>query len=359
MRNHKWICFLFIPSLSLASPSITNVTGTFFGQATDQIVVTITGVDFSTKSPAAPVVFADFEDGTVNPTSLGIITAWNANDGPLISTTTKQLINSSHSILGTWVSPSTSFSFQLKHISTFSFIYSFGRRYHEADLTGNQKVWRLHRADGGGTWVVSSSGDGVFLNEDCSGNQLNQFQDIQSKIDEGNFYTEEHIWSHGSYTGADWIVANGYWNYLVDGFSVQKSTSGDNCDSQSTEIRVWDNFSNVGVVDGAHLWMDDLYVDSTWSRVFISTVSTWTENGTGGRREIQIPNAWSDTEVQVYFRQGEAQADETWYMFVCDHTNSCNSNGFEITIGESIFETETDSFVGQGESVIKGTTEIR
>ena len=66
-------CLLELP-VALATPVITGVSapnGLVNGQQ-----LTITGSGFGAKSPAAPYLWADFEQGNLNPSPLGIDQAW-------------------------------------------------------------------------------------------------------------------------------------------------------------------------------------------------------------------------------------------------------------------------------------------
>src|SRR5262245_50876521 len=55
-----------------AAPTVSGVSGTVVTGRTIQV----TGVSFGSKSPAAPYVWADFENG-INPSPLGQKTSWN------------------------------------------------------------------------------------------------------------------------------------------------------------------------------------------------------------------------------------------------------------------------------------------
>lgn len=80
------------------------------------------------------------------------------------------------------------------------------------------------------------------------------------------------------------------------------------------------------------LYMDDLYVDTSQSRVELGDSPEW---DSCTHREIQIPVAWSDSSVMVIFNQGSFNAGDTAYIYIVDDDGNVNSNGYSITIGDS------------------------
>lgn len=102
MNRWRWlaIVLLLTPALAQAAPAVSSVSGTWSHGQT----VVITGTNFGAKSPAKPIVWADFEgctDGTQTgtaPTNLGNVTAWNQIGGNC--TTANPTANSTRSIRG-------------------------------------------------------------------------------------------------------------------------------------------------------------------------------------------------------------------------------------------------------------------
>ncbi len=73
----------------------------------------------------------------------------------------------------------------------------------------------------------------------------------------------------------------------------------------------------------------DVYMDITPARAMLCTGSTLTSRG---RCEPQIPSTWSSSSVTVNVNAGKFADSSTAYLYVCDSTGSCNSNGTAITI---------------------------
>ncbi|HET7619146.1 MAG TPA: hypothetical protein VFK20_11600 [Vicinamibacterales bacterium] len=75
-------------------------------------------------------------------------------------------------------------------------------------------------------------------------------------------------------------------------------------------------------------YFGDIYIDRTWARVILGNASTYASATT---REPQIPSAWSSSSITVTVNLGALSA-ETAYLYVCDSTNTCSA-GFQVTAG--------------------------
>ncbi len=75
-------------------------------------------------------------------------------------------------------------------------------------------------------------------------------------------------------------------------------------------------------------YFGDIYVDRTWARVVLGNASTYAAST---RRELQPPTAWSSTSVTVTANLGSCSS-QTCYLYVCDSTNTCTP-GFAVTVG--------------------------
>src|SRR2546423_819685 len=59
-------------AVSIAAPVVTGTNGTFAPNAS----ISISGSGFQDKSPARPILWADFESGGLTPSSLGTTPQW-------------------------------------------------------------------------------------------------------------------------------------------------------------------------------------------------------------------------------------------------------------------------------------------
>ncbi len=91
-----------------------------------------------------------------------------------------------------------------------------------------------------------------------------------------------------------------------------------------------------------NIYYDDLYLSQTRSRVEIGNNEVFTSSG---HKEIQIPTAWSGTEITIELNAGSYTVDDNVYVFVVDAAGDA-SPGYAITIG------------GEGEESTPGVTQI-
>ncbi len=77
---------------------------------------------------------------------------------------------------------------------------------------------------------------------------------------------------------------------------------------------------------------DDVFIDFTMARVEICDHATW-DDTIQKHCEIQLPTAWSDTEITATINQGSLP-DGDYYLFVVDEDNVA-STGYPITFGST------------------------
>jgi len=75
---------------------------------------------------------------------------------------------------------------------------------------------------------------------------------------------------------------------------------------------------------------DDIYIDTTQSRVEIGEASTF---DTCTIREIQPPTAWSNNSITFTANQGSFSDGDTAYLYVVDEDGSVNEQGYQIAFG--------------------------
>src|SRR5262245_41732567 len=89
---------LFSPGVSFSAPQVQSVSGPLVHGA----AITVQGAGFGIKNPPQPLVWADFENGSTNPSSLGQRTAWDGqNNGETfaVSTANQPHANSSFNVV--------------------------------------------------------------------------------------------------------------------------------------------------------------------------------------------------------------------------------------------------------------------
>lgn len=357
------ISITLLYGIAFAAPSVTGSSGTFVsGQS-----VTITGASFSTKSPAAPIKWTSFEEGTNGDYLYSHDTSWCAytngvsscgaggdgmfgmsysNNSPASGT----LHASSH------ITSAQGFITNFYVLSTPAneLFVSYKWKYRDYDDTFTvTKLTRLNSstaAGGGGyyngvgktveeyvgtlpaTWTNlyydAGSGDVTTagtsgLNLDNNWHKINVYKKLSSPAG----------------------TANGVVGFWVDG---QHSDIYTGLTTRNTGQTFQLDTVLLGSMDGAatpgdyYIDIDDVYIDNTLSRVEICTGATWADRGTC---EIQIPSAWSDTSVTVTVNQGAFADSSSQYLYVVDSTGD-GGTGRQITFGSSSSPTPTSGLTG-------------
>jgi hypothetical protein len=57
---------------------------------------------------------------------------------------------------------------------------------------------------------------------------------------------------------------------------------------------------------------------------------------TCSHKEIQIPQVWGQSSVDIKINQGTFVADENLYLFVVDSTGNVNNPGFPLVMGGEV-----------------------
>ena len=325
--------------LLTASGAWANTITSVIGTVTHGNSITIAGTTFGTKGGSnanKPLLWADFES-SINPTSLGVITAWNVTQNLTRSASAPQYGLSTNNVVGTF---GTSSSFQIEPAGGVTTLYVYGkRRYSASSPSSNQKFFRIWNDNGGDT-VASTSNAGIILDENCI--PSGRFQAVTFPVNAWN--QDEFLWRQstaGTCSGTT-SSGNGYYEFIQNG--VRKQSFINNFPTEisavygspaSNGIRVIDNFTDIGDINGTSVYMDDLYVDNTFARVMIGNASTFAASTT---REVQIPTAWSTSTITVQVNRGSFGASASAWLYVIDSTNT-PSAGFPITFGGGTSDT--------------------
>jgi len=314
-----------------AVPSISSLSGT----VADRQSVQISGSGFGSKSPAAPLVWADFASG-LQPSSLGQKTAWDqvqnmvwSNEGPNGANCAKAADGS-----GTWTlrvdysnwTGNGQKSYIFKH-QKMNFLIT--------DQSQNWKIWRLWASNGQGPTypnIYAASNNGRVYVE-TSAQETGYWGSFA--VGTTNWVAEETIFQASSGVGAkDGLlvmrydgseVARGsvmtqppeYPGYMTYNYVVHAVNANTNLWTPA-----WDNNNRV--------WVSDVYADTTWSRVMLGNASNF---AACTQMEMQIPSAWSDSSLTVTFHSGSFANGAHVYLYVFDSNGNANTSGYPVTIG--------------------------
>jgi len=338
---------LLVAQVSHSAPAISSVSGTTANGQT----ITIQGAGFGVKSPAKPVLWADFEGGNINPNAnLGLTGSWYKTDGWVYANGAGYGGSGGIKIdpnLHSGANDHSELDFQLNgwYFNTLSQKSFWFRRvlrnYTTSGLGGSGlKTWEampypdrytntnnVVMNAGSGQWITQQISPGAYFYY-SAGDTWNR-----------NWISEEAVVQVNATAGA-WASLK----TLVDGQNVGEalpSGSGNQISLRGSgdvnidqiNMAYHGAFSCTGDYQSYPDFYDQLYLDNTWARVYIGDRSTWTESATW-HREIQIPTAWSDQAVSVVVNQGTFSAGQTVYLYVVDANGQVNASGFPVTVGQ-------------------------
>lgn len=363
------LVLLIIPSISVAAPNVTGVSG---GVISGTGFTTNSAVDTSSLQYNGINIEAGTTDGVFTQTGWGNYVTTETSESAVARYSTDQAHSGSKSIELDYTSATVyKGSFYRDHGSSITRVYiSFWVRSSGSPTTGQWKIWRLkqdtsfvdgqldfmqnsfHPDSAGGARIASLYQDaGHTSNWDCNGcaNEpaTNDIYMDGDTVPGPNAVMDR--WVRMEY----WIengTAGNYDGTFIYKFhdpdhpttpvikDVPKLTFDNNLmviPAASSEIWQAAIFGGASV-DGMDLmthW-DDVYIQvGGWARVEIGNASTW---AACTHREVQLPTAWSTTEI-TYTEQQGSLPDGTAYLYIVDENGDVNASGYEITLGATYF----------------------
>ena len=338
-----WFLFALV-SLTAAPLAAAPVITSHSGYLMQGETVTISGSNFGSKSPPAPLVWAPFDSG-INPSSLGENTSWDGIDNMGWSSdyggTAKGTAGESPWTLridrNYWTSDGQKIYMYKKEKKNFLI----------TDSSQNWKIWRMWAASHTYPNIYAASSNGRVYTEGLGSN--NGFWD-SFRTGTTDWVTVEHIVQASTFGNNDGSLAiiydcaeaasgtimtrdstgPGYMvmNYVIHGVLANKGS--------------W----NPPWSTSNRMWADDVYVDTTWARVMLGDASSWSSCT---HRETQIPSAWSPSVITVTANQGSFTDGEAAYLYVVDADGNVNATGYPVTIGEVTFTLSVTNGSGSGE----------
>ncbi len=368
-KAFTWNAFIVLSLLSaevFATPSITGVSTA--GGLVNGASLTITGSGFGTKSPAAPYLWADFSNGSIEPSNLGQQTQWTQiqnmvysatggpNNGPYAAGIPLNLTGSGSD--DAWALAIDAKGFTWNDLSARYYVFKKSFRNFDVENylgTGAQLNWKPFRI-----WNLNSSGNlaypdwaegsfnGNYESEGISAygtTEVSPYAAVNGVPTNpalvagpvSQWFSEENIWQVNSTTtsndGLYWWYVN---NQLVGqlpvnmGWTTYHFIMRDDSTSNGSMIRLYAQ----GVAANAPSFpltnafgMDDIYVDNTWSRVMIGNASTWAASMV---HDVEIPTAWSDGSVSVILHNDSLPSFDGAYLYVFDSNGNVNPDGYPL-----------------------------
>ncbi len=351
MKSHKGPLIMLVILLSCllprhagsaSGPVIAGISGTLAHGSS----ITITGTGFGTKIPAAPLIWADFENATGSgqtPAAQSPSTGTILYQSALTATPPTGVPHSTYAVRGT---PTTAGGVK-QNVRLYANIgipgtdkfFLFVRRYYDharywdsdaTHMVANYKVFRPDYNDGETDFVLTYMlGGGLRVtNDGVPPNPWAQnvapmpgFPVVQT------WHREEYQMYHGTVDNTDATVK--HWQdglLLVDmtfpGLTTAKPGLWTIMDVQN----YWSD-ANGSPPEGAYVYFDDFYLDTSWARVMLGDAATF---AACTHREIQIPTAWADGSVTVQVNGGTLNSLKNTYLYVIDADGNTNTSGFPL-----------------------------
>ena len=352
------LIFLILPSLVFGAPSISGVSGI----VTNGQTVTVSGNSFGIKSNVAPYRWDNFEQGVDE----SLVTGWSGGTGDNIAKYSNDIqrgpnghiITSKHEFRPSQQNISLC---QNDYTNGYDVLYiDYWYRLTPVDSSGisgrNYKPWRVWTNDitmqfNPGTFppVEPYGPAGIFsIYDNGSPSQLPEISMWNGEDRDYGNWKHEQVAVRVSDPG----VANGVLHRYVNSQPIGPFSDSLVFRTRNilpTEIRIghyWATDADPGDPEtlpantGADAYIDDLYIDRTWSRVEIGNASTYSACT---HREIQIPSNWSTDSINFTINQGSFNNGSGAYLYITDANDNTNVNGYPITFTSGSGDTTAPS----------------
>jgi hypothetical protein len=336
------------PATTCSDSSVTLLA--VAGAVAHGATVTACGCGFGSKSPAAPILYDDFESGALGEPIAGpqwSVTSSTAGQEPRYSDALVRPAAGQHqSAFQNFVGAYNS-SLTVSGLVALDEIYFHGW-YHAIPSgapTRNTKLLYLAGSEDWGEPDIrffdvyypdspNEAGHNQF--DDCNNEYLGDPDDDawhDGKLHPNEWVRMEgfaHLGTAGQRDGRCWLQRRT--ETVVDRGpeSPQALLRYDECTYD--RLHIWSYFANdEGTpTPGLELYWDEIYVDRTQARIELGNAATWAGST---HFEIQIPTDWSSTAVTFRVSQGTAANGETAYLYVIDSAGNVNADGYPVTVG--------------------------
>jgi F5/8 type C domain/Calx-beta domain len=347
------------------TPQILSVSGGFAdGQA-----VQLSGSSFGTKAFAKPLLYANFEDGLA-PSSLGRLTAW---DGVQSMVASNDGYGGTHGAMasdgsGNWTMLVKSTDpYWTQDGQRFYIFKNVRQNFTITDDSQNYKIWRAWH-DPTGTYpniYIASNNGRVYVEPGSGGSQDTGFWAPRSatRVGTTDWMSQEVIVQASSGVGlkdGTLVLRNNNQEAASGTIMTRPSVASD---LMALNYVVHGVIANPGSWTPAwstqnRMWVDNVYVDTTWSRVVLGDASTYPACQT---LAVQPPSAWSDSGITVTAQTAGFAPGSQAYVYVFDAAGNVNATGFAVSVGSAappLLPTLTIDDVKVAEGSNGGTTPV-
>lgn len=194
--------------------------------------------------------------------------------------------------------------------------------------TFNHKVFRLWAEIGveDNDTYFSLDADGSLVSENTQVKTL-WMGDWNHPIDSAKrrWVNEEVQYQASTIDQADGILA--FWQDRVQGVSAEPRLRFRTSAHPKRYADLYQTQVSNGVQPRSYEYVDSLYVDDSWHRVLLCAQATWSACT---KPEVQIPTAWTDTQVSVVVRRAGLQGTSPLYVYVVNGQGEVNAQGLRI-----------------------------
>lgn len=319
----------FVAALANAQPRVQFVEG----DLKEGAPFGVHGDGFGDKPTGRPVLFADFEKD-INPNPSGQKKKWDrienmtwSKEGPDGAGCAVAADGS-----GTWTMMVKRDAWSKEGEKA----YVFRRQrlnFTVSNESQNWKVWRMWPEDGS-TPNIYAAGHNNRIYVENVGQESGFWGKVYvPTIDWVNEEIMFQASNNGVKDGVFWFKCNGV--DMAQGTVMTRSP-------QAPEYMT-KNFAVHGVAANTsrwsppwspnnRLWVDEVYVDTVWSRVMLGDKPLRRE---GRIWEIEIPVKWTDSAIELEAHPGIFKPGQTAYLFVFDADGHANDVGYPVRIGSS------------------------
>jgi len=338
------LILLLVATYCYSAPVIDEVT---HDSESGAWTITSTGSSFGAGS--VPLIWDDFEDGT-----LDAVLESSPKVGTWIPFGTRTIYSNNQANSGTQSAyslrgaPGEGLMNVKTSVATNTIIQTSNKLFVSMH-------WRIYNADTGQVKLIQEQGNGSPVENDygpgifpggstgtyitysttsslTDNGYLNHGQWPSAYSDEEEWHRIEMILERSTNATADGtifiILDNTYYSSNYDGNIMTRKDGQD-----------WEEFQFLRSGSNATVewkyWIDDLCFNNSWARVEVGNNAVYADCT---ERHIQAQTSWDTDEVVAAQNQGNFDDETTYYLFIIDEDND-PSDGYAITFGE----TPTDS----------------
>ena len=337
----KFVRAMFVVvALSVPAAVFAQTINSVSGQLSNGTSVTIQGSNFGSKSTAAPTIWDNVESGSFS-------SKWSSANQLVVGSESRHAFSQRcgtinfQGSLGQgngfftggspaqnwyaqyWFKMDNNFDWGRGHVddndSNLSSVKMF-RLWNPGNTSENFVVYYIGESYPGELrWQVENVGTG----------DVQDHFDGWDEVTKGQWHLLQFQWHEGSFGGND-SVFKVWLDGTLKKVSTGKASEDDNVLKRPYILGFYNSWHDNNT-DRDDFYIDDAYIDTTFSRVELGNASSY---DACTHREIQPPTAWSSTQVTVAFNQGSFQSNDNAYLFVVDAAGN-PSPGFPVTISQT------------------------